>query len=1260
MPLSLDVSLNARNGCRYLLKSIGGSTKPWRQEEREGPDEEHPESPSAPGTGSMGEEGPPSLEYIKAKDLFPQKDLVKEDESLQVPFPVLQGEGVEYLGRADEAVIAISNYRLHIKFKDSVINVPLRLIEGVEGRDMFQLHIICKDSKVVRCHFATFKQCQEWVKRLNRAIAHPSRLEDLFALAYHAWCLGGNADDEDQHAHLCRPGDHVRHRMEMEVKRMGFDTQNVWRVSDINCNYKLCSSYPQKLLVPIWITDKELESVASFRSWKRIPVVVYRHQKNGAVIARCSQPEISWWGWRNTDDEYLVTSIAKACHMDTGAKGAAASRQRGDAPDSCDSDFDSSLTGGAGCDDSTVPQKLLILDARSYTAAVANRAKGGGCECEEYYPNCEVMFMGMANIHAIRNSFQALRAVCSQIPDPGNWLSALESTRWLQHLSVMLKAATLVCSAVEWEGRPVLVHCSDGWDRTPQIVALAKILLDPYYRTLEGFQVLVETEWLDYGHKFGDRCGHQENTGDVSEQCPVFLQWLDCVHQLLKQFPCLFEFNEAFLVKLVQHTYSCLYGTFLCNNAREREAKNIYKRACSVWSLLRTGNKNFQNFLYVPGHDVVLQPVCHTRALQLWTAVYLPTSSPCTAVDESVELYLPPSVTGDELTSRSLDRLPKTRSMDNLLSALENGLPLTRTSSDPNLNKHCQEGRSALEPSAAVEDSSSSDSSEDVTPDTRVEDQSFDQGPDKNPECVPEVEGSEDRLEEPCLTTQPLPSPPLPSVSDSTNDTLAHSHIASPTPILHQALPQITNPPLPPPPLEEDESPCRTAESPTSPTHNSEPCLPLPCKNAQPAANTPTSLLNGHTDGQTNGLPEPAILLALKQQTAPMEDSTETLTDEGEVPPTSPPAVSQHLPHSHFSEEEPQVPPQKEKEALRTDVVKGRERMLTGSADCTQVPARHLTPQSQLSDLSLLSSHWDSVQGLVQSACSHAGVIRALQPNTYQGRRLANKLLRAQGFSTAAGPQCCRREALCCPSSPLQAGWLPAARGYNGLCGPTATALNNYSLAGHQFLPVSYSSLSASSSPPPPQTPAYLDDDGLPVPMDAVQQRLRQIEAGYKQEVEVLRQQVRQLQMRLESKQYDTPPTEPDIDYEDDITCLRESDNSNEEDSLSTHSEDRLSEGSWDRVERRDTEVTRWVPDHMASHCFHCDCEFWIAKRRHHCRNCGNVFCKDCCHLKLPIPDQQLYDPVLVCNTCHDLLLESRTREIRSQQLKKAIATASS
>ena len=34
-------------------------------------------------------------------------------------------------------------------------------------------------------------------------------------------------------------------------------------------------------------------------------------------------------------------------------------------------------------------------------------------------------------------------------------------------------------------GHSVLVHCTDGWDRTPQITSLAQILLDPYYRTIE-------------------------------------------------------------------------------------------------------------------------------------------------------------------------------------------------------------------------------------------------------------------------------------------------------------------------------------------------------------------------------------------------------------------------------------------------------------------------------------------------------------------------------------------------------------------------------------------------------------------------------------------------------------------------------------------------------------------------------------------------------------------------------------------------------
>uniref|UniRef100_A0A8I3WZB2 Ska2 N-terminal domain-containing protein n=1 Tax=Callithrix jacchus TaxID=9483 RepID=A0A8I3WZB2_CALJA len=63
-------------------------------------------------------EGPCSLEYFQAKDLFPPQGTSEGGGESSV----LQGEGVEFLGRAADALIAISNYRLHIKFKDSVIN----------------------------------------------------------------------------------------------------------------------------------------------------------------------------------------------------------------------------------------------------------------------------------------------------------------------------------------------------------------------------------------------------------------------------------------------------------------------------------------------------------------------------------------------------------------------------------------------------------------------------------------------------------------------------------------------------------------------------------------------------------------------------------------------------------------------------------------------------------------------------------------------------------------------------------------------------------------------------------------------------------------------------------------------------------------------------------------------------------------------------------------------------------------------------------
>lgn len=58
----------------------------------------------------------------------------------------------------------------------------------------------------------------------------------------------------------------------------------------------------------------------------------------------------------------------------------------------------------------------------------------------------------------------------------------------------------MVVESILKQNANVLVHCSDGWDRTAQMCALAQQLLDPYFRTLEGFLVLIEKDWCSFGH----------------------------------------------------------------------------------------------------------------------------------------------------------------------------------------------------------------------------------------------------------------------------------------------------------------------------------------------------------------------------------------------------------------------------------------------------------------------------------------------------------------------------------------------------------------------------------------------------------------------------------------------------------------------------------------------------------------------------------------------------------------------------------------
>ncbi|GAA6083746.1 myotubularin-related protein 6, partial [Tachysurus ichikawai] len=84
------------------------------------------------------------------------------------------------------------------------------------------------------------------------------------------------------------------------------------------------------------------------------------------------------------------------------------------------------------------------------------------------------------------------------------FLVGLENSGWLRHIKAIVDAAIFLTKAVTVEGASVLVHCSDGWDRTAQVCSLGSLLMDPYYRTIKGFMVLIEKDWISFGHKFAD------------------------------------------------------------------------------------------------------------------------------------------------------------------------------------------------------------------------------------------------------------------------------------------------------------------------------------------------------------------------------------------------------------------------------------------------------------------------------------------------------------------------------------------------------------------------------------------------------------------------------------------------------------------------------------------------------------------------------------------------------------------------------------
>ena len=150
-------------------------------------------------------------------------------------------------------------------------------------------------------------------------------------------------------------------------------------------------------------------------------------------------------------------------------------------------------------------RKLMIYDCRPKLNAWMNKLKGAGYENTFNYPsiNVEIIFCGIPNIHSVRSSYEKLFTNISYNTDNEySVISYLPDTLWYETIVLILKSSFNIYNSINKDKNTVLIHCSDGWDRTSQLSSTSEILLDKYYRTLEGFIVLIEKEWLSFGHQF--------------------------------------------------------------------------------------------------------------------------------------------------------------------------------------------------------------------------------------------------------------------------------------------------------------------------------------------------------------------------------------------------------------------------------------------------------------------------------------------------------------------------------------------------------------------------------------------------------------------------------------------------------------------------------------------------------------------------------------------------------------------------------------
>ncbi|CAH1112967.1 unnamed protein product [Psylliodes chrysocephalus] len=231
----------------------------------------------------------------------------------------------------------------------------------------------------------------------------------------------------------------------------------------------------------------------------------------------------------------------------------------------------------------------------------------------------------------IQTSYMKLRDLCT--PDNTRlfknqdfkFYGMLDSTKWLLYVSVCLSKAVEAAEHLSVQESTVVLQEGNGQDLNCVVSSLAQLILDPYFRTKFGFQSLIQKEWIALGHPFANRLGHI--LCKEIEPSPIFLLFLDCVWQLLQQYPKAFQISETYLTTMWDSAHISIFDTFLFNSHHDRfMAENGSLILRSVWDwreqFVDKDIGLFCNPLYDDSFREPLTPHTGLSGLEIWLQCY--------------------------------------------------------------------------------------------------------------------------------------------------------------------------------------------------------------------------------------------------------------------------------------------------------------------------------------------------------------------------------------------------------------------------------------------------------------------------------------------------------------------------------------------------------------------------------------------------------------------------------------------------------------